>query len=100
MLTEEKNRLASARKLVRTSLQAHITWLERELTRTDTDLAHAIRESPVWRGKDELLRGAPRVGPGVTTTPLAKFPELGALTGQQIAALVGDRKSTRLNSRH
>jgi len=89
MLTAEKNRLASARKLVRTSLQAHITWLERELTRTDTDLAHAIRESPVWREKDELLRSAPGVGPVLTTTLLANLPELGTLTGKQIAALVG-----------
>src|SRR2546425_8456389 len=53
MLTAEKNRLGSAPKPVRKSLQAHITWLERELTRTDTDLAHAIRESPVWRGGGE-----------------------------------------------
>ena len=49
MLTAEKNRLASARKPVRTSLRTHITWLERALAHTDRDLAHAIRESPVWR---------------------------------------------------
>ncbi|MGH7167454.1 MAG: IS110 family transposase, partial [Nitrospiraceae bacterium] len=48
MLTAEKNRLASARKPVRTGLRAHITWLERELAHTDRDLAQAIRESPVW----------------------------------------------------
>lgn len=42
MLVAEKNRLASARKLGRKSLQAHMSWLERELARTDTDLAHAI----------------------------------------------------------
>ena len=89
MLTAEKNRLASARKPVRKSLQAHITWLERELTRTDTDLAQAIRESPVWREKEELLRSAPGVGPVLTTTLLANLPELGTLTGKQIAALVG-----------
>src|SRR3989454_5191659 len=79
MLSAEKNRLASARKLVRTSLQAHITWLERELTRTDTDLAHAIRESPVWRGEGEAPRGGPRGGPGAATTLLAKLPALGGL---------------------
>src|SRR2546430_3799956 len=79
MLTAEKNRLASARKLVRTSLQAHITWLERELTRTDTDLAHAIRESPVWREEDERLRGGPRGGPGLGTTPLGQLRGTGGL---------------------
>jgi len=89
MLTAEKNRLASARKPVRKSLRAHITWLERELAHTESDLAQAIRESPVWREKDALLRSTPGVGPVLTTTLLANLPELGTLTGKQIAALVG-----------
>jgi transposase len=89
MLTAEKNRLASARPPVRKSLRTHITWLERELSHTDSDLAHAIRESPVWREKEELLQSTPGVGPVVTTTLLANLPELGTLTAKQIAALVG-----------
>lgn len=89
MLTAEKNRLASARVPVRQSLRAHIAWLEQELTHTDRDLAHAIRESPVWREKEELLRSTPGVGPVMSTTLLANLPELGTLTGKQIAALVG-----------
>jgi transposase len=89
MLTAEKNRLASARTPVRKSLRTHITWLERELSHTDRDLAHAIRESPVWREKEELLQSTPGVGPVVTTTLLANLPELGTLTAKQIAALVG-----------
>jgi transposase len=89
MLTAEKNRLSGAPQPVRKSLRAHITWLDRELTRTDTDLAQAIRESPVWREKDDLLRSAPGVGPVLTTTLLADLPELGTLTRKQIAALVG-----------
>jgi transposase len=89
MLTAEQNRLASARPAVRKSLRAHITWLERELSHTDRDLASAIRESPVWREKEALLRSAPGVGPVLTTTLLANLPELGTLTGKQIAALVG-----------
>ena len=89
MVVAEKNRLGSARPPVRKSLRTHITWLERELTHTDTTLAHAIRESPVWREKDDLLRSAPGVGPVLTTTLLADLPELGTLTGKQIGALVG-----------
>jgi len=75
MLTAEKNRLGSAPKPVRKSLRTHI--------------AHAIRESPVWREKDALLRSTPGVGPVMTTTLLANLPELGTLTGKQIAALAG-----------
>jgi len=89
MLTAEKNRLGSARQSVRKSLRTHITWLERELAHTDSDLAQAIRESPVWREKEALLRSTPGVGPVLTTTLLANLPELGTLTGKQIAALVG-----------
>ncbi len=89
MVVAEKNRLGSARPPVRTSLRTHITWLERELTHTDTTRAHAIRESPVWREQDDLLRSAPGVGPVLTTTLLAELPELGTLTGKQISALVG-----------
>jgi transposase len=89
MLTAEKNRLASASQPVRKSLRAHIAWLERELAHTDRALASAIRESPVWREKDALLRSTPGVGPVLATTLLANLPELGTLTGKQIAALVG-----------
>ena len=89
MLTAEKNRLLSAAASIRKSLRAHITWLERELQHTDTDLSEAIRQSPVWREKEELLRSVPGVGPVLTSTLLANLPELGTLTHKQIAALVG-----------
>lgn len=89
MLTAEKNRLASARVVVRTQLRAHITWLEHALDQADRDLAEAIRQSPVWREKEELLRSVPGIGPVLTITLLANLPELGTLTHKQIAALVG-----------
>jgi transposase len=53
MLSAEKNRLLSASSSIRKSLRAHITWLERELQRTDTELTATIQQSPVWREKDE-----------------------------------------------
>ena len=58
MLTAEKNRLdAATTKPVRGRLQAHVRWLEKELSRTDRDLEEAINESPTWRKNEELLRG-------------------------------------------
>lgn len=89
MLTAEKNRLASARASIRKNLRAHIAWLERALEQADTDLADAIQQSPVWREKDQLLRGVPGIGPVLTTILLAHLPELGTLTHKQIAASVG-----------
>ena len=89
MLGAEKNRLLTATTPIRKSLRAHITWLERELANTDRDLTIAIRQSPVWREKEDLLRSVPGVGPVLTSTLLANVPELGTLTHKQIAALVG-----------
>jgi transposase len=89
MLTAEKNHLLSARPAIRKNLRAHITWLERALHQADTDLAEAVRQSPVWREKEELLRSVPGIGPVLTTPLLANLPELGTLTHKQIAALVG-----------
>lgn len=89
MLTAENNRLLSASSPIRKRVRTHIVWLERELEHTNTDLAEAIRQSPVWREKDELLQSVPGVGPVVTSTLLASLPELGMLTNKQIAALVG-----------
>lgn len=89
MLTAEKNRLLSAPTSIRKRLRTHITGLERELQHINTNLAEAIRQSPVWREKDELLRSVPGVGPVLTSTLLASLPELGTLTNKQIAALVG-----------
>ncbi len=89
MLTAEKNRLLRTAAPIRKRLRTHITWLERELPSTNTALAEAIRQSPVWHEKDELLQSVPGVGPVVTSTLLASLPELGTLTNKQIAALVG-----------
>jgi transposase len=89
MLTAEKNRLLSASSPIRKRVRAHIAWLERELEHTNTELSEAIRHSPVWREKDDLLQSVPGVGPVLTSTLLASLPELGTLTHKQIAALVG-----------
>lgn len=89
MLTAEKNRLLSASSPIRKRVRAHIAWLERELAHTNTELSETIRQSPVWREKDDLLQSVPGVGPVLTATLLASLPELGTLTHKQIAALVG-----------
>lgn len=89
MLTAEKNRLLSASLPIRKRVRAHIAWLERELEPTNTELSEAIRQSPVWREKDDLLQRVPGVGPVLTSTLLASLLELGTLTHKQIAALVG-----------
>jgi transposase len=90
MRVAEENRLAAARDpAVRKDLQAHIAWLDRRAAGLDAELTAAIQRTPAWRAKDDLLRSAPGVGPVVARTLLADLPELGTLSGKQVAALVG-----------
>lgn len=90
MLTAEKNRLGFATApAVRRDIAQHVRWLQRRLVDVDGDLDQAIRGSPLWRAKEDLLRTVPGVGPVVSRTLLGELPELGTLTHKQIAALVG-----------
>ena len=89
MLVSEKNRLGTAIGAVSPRIEAHIAWLEQELSDLDKGLRQTLRRSPVWREQDDLLRTVPGVGEQVSLTLLANLPELGTLNRRQIAALVG-----------
>jgi transposase len=89
MLTAERNRLERAPRCLHADIKAHIRWLEKRLNHVDTDLSKAVKASPAWRERDELLRSAPGVGPVLSLSLLAQLPELGTLNRRQIAALVG-----------
>ena len=89
MLVSEKNRLRTAISPVLPRIEAHIAWLEQELGDLDQGLRQTLRQSSVWREKDDLLRTVPGVGEQVSLTLLAYLPELGTLDRRQIAALVG-----------
>jgi len=89
MIVAETNRLSGASKAVRKRINAHLRWLETELKRADKDLDQSIRQSPIWRENEDLLRSVPGMGPVISRTLLAELPELGRLNRKQIAALVG-----------
>ena len=89
MLTAEKNRLATATKRLRKDIQAHIRWLEKRIKDLNAQLDQHIRQSPVWREKDQLLQSVPGVGPVLSRTLISQVPELGNLNRKAIAALVG-----------
>ena len=89
MLVSEKNRLRRAISAVRPRVEAHIAWLEQELEDLDQGLRQTLRQSSLWREKDDLLRTVPGVGEQLSLTLLAYLPELGTLDRRQVAALVG-----------
>src|SRR5205085_3055892 len=49
----------------------------------------AVRSSPLWRIKEDMLRSVPGVGPRIARTLLAEMPELGTLSRREIASLAG-----------
>ena len=89
MRTAEQNRLAGTCGRIQTDIEAHITWLNERLATLDDDLETLLRASPLWRENDDLLQSTPGIGPVCARTLLLELPELGTLTRQQIAALVG-----------
>ena len=89
MQTAGKNRRARAPKVLHRSIDEHIRWLEKRLAGFDDELGELIRNTPLWRERDELLRSVPGVGKVLSSTLLAQLPELGMLNRKQIAALAG-----------
>ena len=89
MRTAEQNRLGNAPPRLQTDIQAHITGLNTRLTALDDNLATTLRASPVWREREEWLRSVPGMGPVCTRTLRLDLPELGTLSRQRLAALVG-----------
>jgi transposase len=89
MRTAEQNRLENAPHRLRADIEAHITWLTQRVATLDDDLDTTLRASPVWRERETLYRGVPGIGPVCARTLILDLPELGTLSRQRIAALVG-----------
>jgi transposase len=89
MRTTEQNRLENVSRRLRADIEAHIAWLNQRVAALDDDLDTTLRASPVWRERQTLYRSVPGIGPVCARTLLFDLPELGTLSRQRIAALVG-----------
>ena len=89
MRTAEQNRLTGTSVRLTQDIEAHMTWLNAGIATLDDDLEALLRASPLWRENDDLLQSAKGIGPVSAHTLLLELPELGTLTRQEIAALVG-----------
>jgi len=88
--TAEGNRLTQARSpKVRRSIESVLQLLDRQLEQLDKDIDQTIRQSPLWRARQQLLLSVPGVGRHTAHTLVAELPELGHCSRQQIAFLVG-----------
>ena len=90
MRVQESLRLGTAHsKALQKNLKSHIAWLDKQITKLDNDLSERLRNSDVWKAKDDLLRSIPGVGTVTSLTMLAQCPELGQLNRREIAKLSG-----------
>ena len=74
---------------LRKSIGRVVGMLEKELAGLDADIDDAVRGSPAWREKEDLLASVPGIGTTIARTLIADLPELGTLSRKQVAALAG-----------
>jgi transposase len=95
MIVAERQREKRASGRMKRSILRLLKALEKELSEIDRDIDDAVRGSPVWREKEDLLASVPGVGPVISRTLMAELPELGTLDRRRIAALAGLAPFTR-----
>jgi transposase len=95
MIGAERQREKRANRRLKKSIARLVKALEKELASVETDIDDAVRGSPAWRDKEDLLASVPGIGSIIARTLIAELPELGALDRKKIAALAGLAPFTR-----
>ena len=84
---QRQKRLTGRRQ--QNSIARLLLALQKELSSLEGDIDEAVRGSPAWREKEDLLASVPGIGPVIARTLIAEMPELGLLDRRQIAAPAG-----------
>jgi transposase len=92
---ERCRRAMAATAAVRTSLAVTIAAIEQALAEIEKAIATHVAASPTLTARAARMQSMAGVGPVIAFTLLAELPELGWLTGKQIAALAGLAPHTR-----
>lgn len=90
MICAERNRRTAARTpRAKAQIDRHIEWLSDEIKQLDEQIQAQLQQSQQWQEQQEIVQSVPGVGKVTASTLIALLPELGKLSRQQIAALVG-----------
>jgi transposase len=95
MVAERQRQKRLTAKRIQKSIARLLAALQKELSALDADIDDAVRGSPAWRDKEDLLASVPGVGKIIARTLIAELPELGTLDRRRIAALAGLAPWTR-----
>jgi transposase len=99
MQAERQREKRATLKRVKKSIARLIAALEKELAELDSEIDDAVRGSPAWREKEDLLASVPGVGQKTARTLIAELPELGSLDRKTVASLAGLAPYTRQSGR-
>lgn len=89
MITAEKNRRRGKTNSVKTSINEHLEWLEKQLKEIESQIKGAVAVNPDWKQKMDLLTSVPGIGEVVAVTLISSLPELGTISHKSISYLVG-----------
>lgn len=96
MIVAEEARADRAQgKELKKSISRLLTALRRELASLDGEIDAQVRNSPLWRTRENLLASVPGIGKTIARTLISSLPELGRLDNKEIAALAGLAPFTR-----
>ena len=90
MMVAERNRRRQLiqPKTIRT-VERVLAILQAQLSEIESEIDDAIRATPAWRAKEDLLTSVPGIGPKIARTLIAELPELGQIDRRKLAALAG-----------
>jgi transposase len=89
LLVQEKNRLEHSSGIVLKDVKGMISFITRKVEKIEEEIQKLIGNCEELKKKSKLLESVKGVGPIVCSILLSKLPELGKLSGKQIASLVG-----------
>lgn len=90
MIASEQQRLHKADDdVVRHDISTTMAFLRERLALLEKELLALVERDVAWRERAKLLESVPGIGKVTSLLLVADLPELGTLSGKQIAALVG-----------
>lgn len=85
----ESNRRELAQGWAARDLARNVAHLDRRIAAAEAEIQRLLESQAEWQERAALLQTVPGVGPGLAWTLLAELPELGQVSGKQIASLSG-----------
>lgn len=86
---EECRLKTTTARLICRNIVTSIRWLNKQIKKIEQQIDEQIQNSPIWLVNRELLLSVPGIGPVNAYALIALLPELGTLSGGEIAALLG-----------